>query len=740
MKDASTERAGATIATASPLLRNGGVMGVMLTASLVIFARYKSSKNTLKNEKLPERYTITAALPYANGPLHIGHMAGVYVPADIYARYLRLRKRDVVFVCGSDEHGAAITLKAKKEGISPQEVVDKYHGIIYRAFQEFGMSFDIYHRTSSERHNLTAQGFFLQLLKNGSLTKEATAQFFDPEAKQFLADRYISGTCPKCGHPGAYGDQCENCGSALSPGDLINPKSTLSGATPVLKETEHWFLPMEKHETWLREWIEQGTLDGKQHHNVKSWKRQVVGQCKSWIDGGLQPRAMTRDLDWGVPVPGEEGKVLYVWLDAPIGYISATQEWAEQAGKDWRPYWQNESTKLVHFLGKDNIVFHCLIFPILLREHGGYILPDNAPANEFLNLEGQKISTSRNWAVWLHEYLADFPGKQDELRYVLNAVAPEFRDSEFTWEDFRARINNELVAVLGNFVHRTLVLTGKFFEFRVPDPHGMSAGELHDFDITEVIAKTKTEIENQIEAYRMREAQGALMNLARAGNKLLTETEPWKLAKTDPEKAGAVIHYCLQVAANLAVLAEPMLPHKAAEMRRMLGMEEAEWEAAGTADLLTVGAAVREPKILFERIEEEEIERQLEKLRSNTKAAPTHEKETVEQAKNIAFEDFTKLDIRTGTILEAERVPKTDKLLKLLVDTGLDRRTIVSGIADQFDAEDLPGTKVTVLLNLEPRKIRGVESRGMLLMAESKEGKLSFLRSAEDLDDGATVR
>ncbi len=711
---------------------------------MVIFASYKSSKNPLKNEKHPERYTITAALPYANGPLHIGHMAGVYVPADIYARYLRLRKRDVVFVCGSDEHGAAITLKAKKEGITPQEVVDKYHGIIHRAFEDFGMSFDIYYRTSAELHYKTAQDFFLTLYDNGSFVKQTNEQYFDPEAGQFLADRYITGTCPKCGYEGAYGDQCENCGSTLSPSELINPKSTLSGATPILKETEHWFLPMEKHESWLREWIEKGTIDGRWYHDADKWKRQVIGQCKSWIDGGLHPRAMTRDLDWGVPVPlpDAKGKVLYVWLDAPIGYISATKAWAEQSGKDWKPYWQSETTQLVHFLGKDNIVFHCLIFPIILKEHGEFILPDNAPANEFLNLEGRKISTSRNWAVWLHEYLVDFPGKQDELRYVLNAVAPEFRDSEFTWDDYRSRVNNELVAVLGNFFHRTLVLTGKFYDYHVPDHHNIAADALHSIDISEAIVKAKEDIEKQIEAYRFREAQNSMMGLARAGNKLLTETEPWKLVETDPNQGAAVIHYCLQIAANLAILSEPFLPHKAAEMRRMLGIDGADWERSGHTDVLTAGHEVLKPDLLFQRIEAEEIERQIEKLRATAAADKPGDamKTHKEQRANISFEEFTKLDLRTGTILEAERVPKTDKLLKLSVDTGLDRRTIVSGIADQFKPEDLPGKKVTVLMNLEPRKIRGVESQGMLLMAEDESGKLSFVCSEEDLGEGSTIR
>lgn len=699
----------------------------------------------MKKEKQPARYTITAALPYANGPLHIGHMAGVYVPADIYARYQRLRNREVVFVCGSDEHGAAITLKAKKEGVTPQAVVDKYHDMIRSAFEEFGMSFDIYHRTSTELHRQTAQDFFLTLYDKGSFTRRTTEQYFDPEAEQFLADRYITGTCPKCGHGGAYGDQCESCGSSLSPNDLIDTKSTLSGATPVLKETEHWFLPMEQHENWLREWIEKGTIDGEWYHDAGKWKRQVVGQCKSWIDGGLQPRAMTRDLDWGVPVPlpDADGKVLYVWLDAPIGYISATKAWAEAAGRDWKPWWQSDDTHLVHFLGKDNIVFHCLIFPIILREHGKFVLPDNAPANEFLNLEGRKISTSRNWAVWLHEYLEDFPGKQDELRYVLNAVAPEYRDSEFTWQDFRNRVNNELVAVLGNFVHRTLVLTGKFYEHRVPDAHGKGAQDLHNIDIGKAIVEAKEEVESQLEAYRFREAQNAMMGLARAGNKLLTETEPWKLAKTDPERGAAVINHCLQVAANLSVLAEPFLPHKAAEMRRMLEIEGADWQRVGQLDFLPVGHRVLKPKLLFERIEAEEVTRQIEKLKTSAPedAAPkSKKKELKPQRENISFDEFTKLDLRTGVILEAERVPKTDKLLKLQVDTGLDRRTVVSGIAEHFAPEDLPGTPVTVLMNLAPRKIRGVESQGMVLMAEDEDGQLSFVSSDKDFGPGATVR
>ncbi|MFT6997990.1 MAG: methionyl-tRNA synthetase [Cryomorphaceae bacterium] len=682
----------------------------------------------------PKRYTVTAALPYANGPLHIGHIAGVYVPADIYVRYLRMAGKDVVFVCGSDEHGAAITLKAKKEGKTPQEIVDEFHAINKRSFADFGIDFNIYHRTSDPLHHKTAQEFFLKLNSKDSFTQKTTEQYFDEEAQQFLADRYITGTCPKCGFENAYGDQCENCGSTLNPRDLIDPKSTLSGSKPVLRETSHWFLPMENHEVWLKDWIEKGELEGKKLHDPSEWKKQVIGQCKSWIDGGLQPRAMTRDLDWGVKVPleGADGKVLYVWLDAPIGYISATKAWADAEGKDWKPYWQSEDTKLVHFLAKDNIVFHCIIFPILLKEHGDFILPDNVPANEFLNLEGKKISTSRDWAVWLHEYLADFPGKVDELRYVLNAISPEFRDSEFTWEDYRARINNELVAVFGNFVNRTLVLTQKYYDGLVPE-----VGDNVDTTLVdEAIASTPGKIADAIEAYRMRDAQNEMMNLARAGNKFLTETEPWKLNKTDPGKAAEVIEKCLQLAANLAVICAPFLPNTSAKMAEMLNFTVGDWASAGRTSILKAGHQIGKAELLFQKIEEEEIQTQLDKLKKEEEPKST----LLPQKSNVAFDDFVKMDIRTATILEAERVPKTDKLLKISLDTGVDKRTVVSGIAEFFKPEELAGKKVSVLVNLEPRKIRGVESQGMILMAEDEAGKLTFVSPGEEWPNGSVVR
>jgi methionyl-tRNA synthetase len=682
----------------------------------------------------PKRYTVTAALPYANGPLHIGHIAGVYVPADIYVRYLRMAGKDVVFVCGSDEHGAAITLKAKKEGKTPQEIVDEFHAINKQSFADFGIDFNIYHRTSDPLHHKTAQEFFLKLNAKDSFTQKTTEQYFDEEAQQFLADRYITGTCPKCGFENAYGDQCENCGSTLNPRDLIDPKSTLSGSKPVLRETSHWFLPMENHEVWLKDWIEKGELEGKKLHDPSEWKKQVIGQCKSWIDGGLQPRAMTRDLDWGVKVPleGADGKVLYVWLDAPIGYISATKAWADAEGKDWKPYWQSEDTKLVHFLAKDNIVFHCIIFPILLKEHGDFILPDNVPANEFLNLEGKKISTSRDWAVWLHEYLADFPGKVDELRYVLNAISPEFRDSEFTWEDYRARINNELVAVFGNFVNRTLVLTQKYYDGLVPE-----VGDTVDTTLVdEAISSAPGKIADAIEAYRMRDAQNEMMNLARAGNKFLTETEPWKLNKTDPAKAAEVIEKCLQLAANLAVICAPFLPNTSAKMAEMLNFTVGDWASAGRTSILKAGHQIGKAELLFQKIEEEEIQTQLDKLKKEEEPKSS----LLPQKSNVAFDDFVKMDIRTATILEAERVPKTDKLLKISLDTGIDKRTVVSGIAEFFKPEELAGKKVSVLVNLEPRKIRGVESQGMILMAEDEEGKLTFVGPGEEWPNGSVVR
>ncbi|MCZ4408721.1 methionine--tRNA ligase [Cryomorphaceae bacterium 1068] len=683
----------------------------------------------------PKRYTVTAALPYANGPLHIGHIAGVYVPADIYVRYLRMAGKDVVFVCGSDEHGAAITLKAKKEGKTPQEIVDEFHTINKKSFADFGIDFNIYHRTSDPLHHKTAQDFFLKLNEKDSFTQKTTEQYFDEEAEQFLADRYITGTCPKCGFENAYGDQCENCGSTLNPRDLIDPKSTLSGSKPVLRETSHWFLPMENHEGWLKAWIEKGTLKGVRQHDPSEWKKQVIGQCKSWIDGGLQPRAMTRDLDWGVKVPleGAEGKVLYVWLDAPIGYISATKAWAEAEGKDWKPYWQSEDTKLVHFLAKDNIVFHCIIFPILLKEHGDFILPDNVPANEFLNLEGRKISTSRDWAVWLHEYLADFPGKVDELRYVLNAISPEFRDSEFTWEDYRARVNNELVAVFGNFVNRTLVLTQKFYDGLVPE---VGERTIDTTQVDEAISSAPGKIADAIEAYRMRDAQNEMMNLARAGNKFLTETEPWKLNKTEPGKAAEVIEKCLQLAANLAIVCAPFLPNTSAKMAEMLNIELGDWASAGRTSVLKAGHQIGKAELLFQKIEEEEIQAQLDKLKKEEEPKST----LMPQKSNIAFDDFVKMDIRTATILEAERVPKTDKLLKISLDTGIDKRTVVSGISEFFKPEEIVGKKVSVLVNLEPRKLRGVESQGMILMAEDEEGKLTFVSPGGDWPNGSVVR
>lgn len=683
--------------------------------------------------KTPERYTVTAALPYANGPLHIGHIAGVYIPADIYSRYLRMRGRDVLFVCGSDEHGAAITIRARKEGVTPREIVDRYHAINQKAFQDFGISFDIFHRTSSELHHQTAADFFTELHDKGVFTQKESEQYYDPEANQFLADRYITGQCPKCGHPDAYGDQCEKCGSTLNPTDLINPVSTLSGARPVLKKTSHWYLPMQRHEDWLREWLEHGKLDGKVHHNPAEWKNHVLGQCRSWLDGGLQERAMTRDLDWGVPVPlaDAEGKVLYVWLDAPIGYISATKQWAVDNQTDWAPYWRSEDTQLVHFLAKDNIVFHCIIFPIILKSHGDYILPDNVPANEFLNLEGEKISTSRNWAVWLHEYLEDLPGKRDELRYVLNAIAPENKDSEFTWDDYQARVNNELLAVLGNFVNRVIVLTHKYYSGVVPDAANPDEDAKH---IAEVIAETPEAVANLIEHYKFREAQHRVMNLARLGNKYLTETEPWKLQKTAPEKVESILNYCLQITANLGVLLRPFLPDTSLAISEMLNLPLEKWDQAGNIALVPKGHKIGTAKLLFQRIEDDLVTEQKNKLKQ-----PKH-KNMPAQKEDITFDDFMKTDLRVGKILAAERVPKTDKLMQLTVDTGIDQRTIVSGIAHCFSPEDVIGRKVCVLMNLAPRTIRGVTSKGMILMADGDDGALSFVSPDTDCPVGSEVR
>ncbi len=682
-----------------------------------------------------KRHTITAALPYANGPLHLGHIAGVYVPADIYARYRRLTGGDVAFICGSDEHGAAITLRAKKEGITPQEIVDKYHGINKKAFEDLGISFDMYHRTSDPMHHETAQEYFKVLDEKGVFTKDTSEQYYDEENDQFLADRYITGECPKCHHPSAYGDQCENCGSALSPTELINPKSTLSGKTPVLRETSHWYLPMERHEEWLRDWITNGKLDGKQHHDPKVWRKQVLGQCMSWIDGGLQPRAMTRDLDWGVKVPvdGGEGKVLYVWLDAPIGYISATKEWAKQTGKDWEPYWKDEDTELVHFLAKDNIVFHCIIFPILLKAHGDFILPQNIPANEFLNLEGDKFSTSRNYAVWLHDYLADFPGQEDVLRYVLCSIAPESKDAEFTWKDFQARNNNELVANLGNFVNRTLVLTNKYYDGIVP-----SANEYHDIDrsITLEMAEIINTMNAYLETFRLRDAQAEMMNLARLGNKYLADTEPWKLVKTDAERVQTIMHIANQIVANLSLAMTPFLPFTAEKLSKLLNLEtELKWDELGSLNLLSTGHQINKAELLFTKIEDDIIEAQVAKLKSTDTSKHKPMKD------EISFDDFTKLDIRVATILEAQKHENADKLLVLKVDTGLDVRTIVSGIASYYKPEDIVGKKVSVLLNLAPRKIRGVESQGMILMAENTdESELAFVAPEKDIENGGEVR
>ncbi len=690
------------------------------------------------------RYTVTAALPYANGPLHIGHIAGAYLPADIYVRFQKLLGKDVVFVCGSDEHGAAITLRAKKEGINPQDIVDKYHEINKQAFQDFGIQFDIYDRTSNPMHKETAQEFFKQIHDKGAFFQETREQLYDPKANEFLADRYVTGECPNCGNANADGDQCEKCGSSLNATDLKNPKSSLSGETPVLKDTSHWYLPLGDHEEWLREWIEKGTYEGSQHHNPAEWKNQVIGQCKSWIDGGLGPRAITRDLDWGVKVPlqGADGKVLYVWFDAPIGYISATKTWAEANGKDWEAYWKSDDTKLVHFIGKDNIVFHCIIFPVILKLMGGYVLPDNVPANEFLNLEGDKLSTRRNWAVWLHEYLEEFPGKQDELRYVLASIAPESKDSEFTWKDYQARVNNELVGILGNFVNRALVLTNKNFEGTVP-----KRGELYDLD-KQVIAEIdaiQARIEKNVEVYRFREALAEAMNLARAGNKYLAETEPWKLVKTDPERVGTILNLALQITANLTIALEAFLPHSAEKIRGFVNIEKLEWSKLGSIELLPEGHALSKPSLLFSKIEDQVIEAQIEKLKSNTQntkvEAEENQEVTIEPAKDICtFDDFMKMDIRVGTILEAEKLKKSNKLLKLLVDTGLDQRTILSGIAKHYSPEEVIGKQVTVLTNLAPRKMMGIESEGMILMGEDSTGKLAFVTPENVISNGGVVR
>lgn len=684
-----------------------------------------------------DKFTVTAALPYANGPLHLGHVAGVYLPADIFVRFLKMNDHDVVFVCGSDEHGAAITLRAKKEGISPQEIVDKYNKQIGDAFKDFDIQFDIFHRTSSDLHKETAQDFFKVLHDKGKLTQQVSEQYYDEEYQQFLADRYITGTCPKCNNEGAYGDQCEKCGSDLSPTELINPKSTLSGSKPILKSTSHWYLPMDQHEEWLRTWIKEGTLEGVQHHNPKLWRNQVNGQCMSWIDGGLHPRAMTRDLDWGVKVPlkDHEGKVLYVWLDAPIGYISATKQWASDNNKDWKDYWTSDR-KLVHFIGKDNIVFHAIIFPILLKDHEGLILPDNVPAYEFLNLEGDKFSTSRNWAVWLHEYVAAYPDKIDELKYVLTSIAPESKDSEFTWKEYQTRVNSELADILGNFVNRALVLTNKYYEGVVPE-----LGKLTEED-EKVLADMKAipeRISKLVYAYKLRDAQAEAMNLARLGNKYLAENEPWKLIKTDEERVKTIMNIALQITANLSIILQPFLPSTAKKLSEFLKFVNKDWTFAGRNDLIPSGHQIGTPSILFQKIEDTLVENELNRLQEAKKANEIANAVPEPQKQTVAFEDFTKLDIRLGTILEAEKVKKADKLLKLLVDTGIDKRTIVSGIAEHYTAEEVVGKTVSVLLNLAPRKIKGIESQGMVLMAENAEGRLSFMSPEKGFEAGAEI-
>ncbi|MDR0961756.1 MAG: methionine--tRNA ligase [Mediterranea sp.] len=680
-----------------------------------------------------KRTTVTSALPYANGPVHIGHLAGVYVPADIYVRYLRLKKEEVVFIGGSDEHGVPITIRAKKEGVTPQDIVDRYHELIKKSFEEFGISFDVYSRTTSKMHHDTASEFFRELYDKGEFIEKTSMQYYDEEAHQFLADRYITGECPHCHAEGAYGDQCEKCGTSLSPTDLINPKSAISGSKPVMRETKHWYLPLDKHEAWLRRWI----LD-----DHKEWRPNVYGQCKSWLDMGLQPRAVSRDLDWGIPVPveGADGKVLYVWFDAPIGYISNTKEMCaarpEKFGA-WEKWWKDPETRLVHFIGKDNIVFHCIVFPAMLKAEGSYILPDNVPANEFLNLEGDKISTSRNWAVWLHEYLTDFPGKQDVLRYVLTANAPETKDNDFTWKDFQARNNNELVAVYGNFVNRALQLTKKYFDGVVP-----VAGALTDYDhnTLQEFADVKAEVEKLLNNFKFRDAQKEAMNLARIGNKYLADTEPWKLAKTDMERVATILNISLQLVANLAIAFEPFLPFSSKRLREMLNMESFDWVNLGRTDLLAAGHQLGTPELLFEKIEDSVIEAQVQKLldtkkaneEANYRANPVHA--------DIAFDDFLKLDIRVGTVLECSRVPKADKLLQFKIDDGLDTRTIVSGIAQHYQPEELVGKQVCFIANLPPRKLKGIESQGMILSAENADGSLSVVTTLREVKPGSEVK
>ncbi len=679
-----------------------------------------------------KRTLITSALPYANGPVHIGHLAGVYVPADIYARYLRLKGKPVLFIGGSDEHGVPITIKAKKEGVTPQDIVDRYHGIIKKSFEEFGVSFDVYSRTTSKMHHDTASEFFKTLYDKGEFVEKTSEQYYDEEAKQFLADRYITGTCPHCNNVGAYGDQCEACGTSLSPLDLIDPKSAISGSKPVLRETKHWYLPLDKHETWLRQWIVE---------DHKEWKTNVYGQCKSWLDMGLQPRAVSRDLDWGipVPVPGAEGKVLYVWFDAPIGYISNTKELCEARPElgSWETWWKDESTRMLHFIGKDNIVFHCIVFPAMLKAEGSYILPDNVPSNEFLNLEGDKISTSRNWAVWLHEYLQDFPGKQDVLRYVLTANAPETKDNDFTWKDFQTRNNSELVAIFGNFVNRALVLTQKYFDGVVP-----VCGELTDYDqqTLKEFADVKQEVEKLLDVFKFRDAQKEAMNLARIGNKYLADTEPWKVSKTDMVRTATILHISLQIAANLAIAFEPFLPFAAEKLRSMLNLKTFNWNELGHIDLLKTGDKLGTPELLFEKIEDAEVEAQVQKLLDTKKANELANYKPNAVKELVSFDDFMKLDIRVAKVLECTKVPKADKLLQFKLDDGMGGRTILSGIAQSYpNPEELVGTQVCFIANFPTRKLKGIDSEGMILSAENSDGKLVLVSPSKLVTNGVNV-
>jgi len=684
----------------------------------------------MKDPKKYRRYTVTAALPYANGPVHIGHLAGVYVPADIYARYLRLKKKEILFVCGSDEHGVPITIRAKKEGISPQEIVDKYHHLNKKAFSDLGISFDVYDRTSASIHHQTAADFFSTLYKKGAFVEKNSEQYYDKQAEQFLADRYITGTCPNCHFPEAYGDQCENCGTSLSPSELINPKSTLSGEKPILKETKHWYLPLNEYEDWLSEWIL------KDH---QEWKPNVYGQCKSWIDNGLHPRAVTRNLDWGVPVSLHDaaGKVLYVWFDAPIGYISATKEWARKHHTDWEPYWKSQDTRLIHFIGKDNIVFHCIIFPAMLKAHGDYILPDNVPANEFLNLENNKISTSKNWAVWLHEYIDSFPGKEDVLRYTLCANAPETKDNDFTWKDFQAKNNNELVAILGNFVNRALVLTHKYFDGKIPERGPLNA---YDQEVSEKVRKIPVDLAASLENFKFREALTHYMELARTGNKYLADTEPWKVIRDNPGRVGTILNIALQIVTKLAAFGSPFIPFTSRRIYEILSIEELSWDPAMEETVIPAGHQINQPSLLFEKIDDEVVDQQINKLTATRNQNLMEKEKNLPKIKNeINYDDFSKLDMRVGEIKSAEMIPKSNKLLKLSVDIGLETRTVLSGIAQQYAPEEIIGKKVILLSNLQPRKMMGIESQGMILMSEDRDGKILFLTPDGSAENGSTI-